>query len=206
MGVDGEDKKGDRCLCDLLHVRHGALIVAGFELIFILYEIATTIWFFDKNDDYYILAVSLILFSFALALIAVVLLIFGVQKQNHLLIVPHLIMQCAIILASFLFTGYLTLLLIGGTSVEVETIFYEDSGRGEIGLSQSSRYAPIELSILTRGLRNMLLLFILFTIAFLAFQIWFFFVVRKCYRYLYRFNIEKSLTSNGSTDTKSSKL
>jgi hypothetical protein len=133
MGVDGEGKKEDRCLCDLLHVRQGALIVAGFELIFILYEIATTVWFFDKHDDYYILAISLILSSFALALIAVVLLILGVQKRNHHLIVPHLIMQCAIILASFLFCGYLTLLLLGGTSVEVETIFYEDSPRGELG-------------------------------------------------------------------------
>ena len=90
MGAEGEN---ETCLCNLLHVRTGAFVVAVVELIYVIYQIITTAWFFDSNNEHYLLAVFLILVCFILAFIAVVLLIVGIKRENPYLVVPHLLMQ-----------------------------------------------------------------------------------------------------------------
>uniref|UniRef100_A0A7E4VVZ8 MARVEL domain-containing protein n=1 Tax=Panagrellus redivivus TaxID=6233 RepID=A0A7E4VVZ8_PANRE len=207
MGSDPDKSSvSERCLCGLMHVKRAAFIIGFIELLFIVYQIVSTLWFFDKNEESYVFAVTLILTSFVLALIAVVLLAIGLYKSTPFLLVPHLLMQCAICVASAFLCGYLIILLIGGTSVEVETIFYEDSPRGELGMTLSSHYPPVELSVIARGLRSVLFALLLITVGFLACQLWFLYVVNQCYNYLHQRSLEKPLINNGSTDTKASKI
>uniref|UniRef100_A0A914D7N8 Uncharacterized protein n=1 Tax=Acrobeloides nanus TaxID=290746 RepID=A0A914D7N8_9BILA len=68
----------DKCCCGLIHIRIAAIIIAILELVFIIYQMTSTIWLYDKIDDEYAFAFTLTLFSFMLALVAVGLMVVGV--------------------------------------------------------------------------------------------------------------------------------
>jgi hypothetical protein len=79
--------------------------------------------------------------------------------------------QFAMLTSTFLLGIYVVMLLVGGTSVKVEAIFYEDSARGELGLTQASRLSPLKTSVTTHELNTMLISTLLATIIFLLLQV-----------------------------------
>jgi hypothetical protein len=203
MGVDGVSNDSakchpsDRCCCRLFHVRTAAVLIALFELVCIIYQSFSVSWSYAKTGDEHAFSFSITLFSFALAFIAVVLLIVGVKKGSPYFLVPHLLMQFAIIVSTALLSVYLALLLIGGTSIKVDAILYEDSPRGELGLAQSTRYEALRATTLLNGLNAVLISLLITSLFFFAFQVWFFVVVNKCYGYLQRISLEKP-SQNGT--------
>lgn len=90
------------------------------------------------------------IFSFILSIFAIILLFIGIQKRSSYFLIPYLLMQVknfylyfyiclnfffklAILISTFALCVYITLLLIGGTSITIDTIFFEDSTRGQLG-------------------------------------------------------------------------
>ncbi|KAI1711730.1 hypothetical protein Ddc_12822 [Ditylenchus destructor] len=196
-GANGTTDLNAKCCCGLLRIQIGAMLVAVFELAFFLYQIFATTMAYDKTGDEYALAFTLTLFSFVLAMVAVVLLLIGVHRRSPYFLVPHLLMQFAILCSTFLLAIYLILLIIGGTSVKLDAIFYEDSPRGELGLAQSSQLPPIRATIVAKGLNTILILLLFITTVSFAVQFWFFVVVRRCYQ-LYRQGILEKPSLNGT--------
>ncbi|KAH7668123.1 Protein C05E11.3 a [Aphelenchoides avenae] len=210
MGTDDASEKNttgasepgaDHCCCRLLHVKTAALLIALLELLGILYQTFSASWSYAKTGDQHAFAFSLTLFSFALAFVAVVLLIVGIKKRSPYFLIPHILMQFAIIVSSTLLSLYITLLLIGGTSVKVDAIFYEDSPRGEFGLAQSFRHEPIRATAVVGAMNTLLLTLLLMSLVVIAFQVWFFVVVRRCYQHLQRLSLEKPALNGTSTST-----
>uniref|UniRef100_A0A914ED64 Uncharacterized protein n=1 Tax=Acrobeloides nanus TaxID=290746 RepID=A0A914ED64_9BILA len=83
------------------------------------------------------------------------------------------------------------LLWIGGTSIDIDAIVYEDSPRGEFGVTQASHYPTMEFNIFAHALNAALMGLLLLSMISFGLQIWFFVIIRRCYRYLYRIS-EKS--------------
>lgn len=75
------------------------------------------------------------------------------------------------ITSTFLLTIYLLILLVGGTSVKVDAIFYEDSARGELGLSQANRIAPLKTLVVTHELNTIIVTGLFAAIIFLLTQV-----------------------------------
>ena len=179
------------CCFGLIHLQAGAILIALLELVFFIYQIFICSKSYDKTGDEYAFAFILTLFSFALAIVAVILLLFGVPRKSPYFLVPHLLMQFAIICSTFLLTIYLILLWIGGTSVQVDLVFYEDSPRGELGLTQINRYLPIRQDVILTDLNFLLIGLIVLTTIFLFIQIIFLWVVKRCYNLLRYLSMEK---------------
>uniref|UniRef100_A0A915DP65 MARVEL domain-containing protein n=1 Tax=Ditylenchus dipsaci TaxID=166011 RepID=A0A915DP65_9BILA len=167
--------QGQRSCCGLIGLQTATILIALFELIFFLYQIFSTSMSYDKTGDEYALAFALTLFSFVLCIVAVTLLLVGLKKRSPYFLVPHLLMQFAILSSTFLLAIYFTLLLVGGTSIKVDAIFYEDSPRGELGLAQSSRLPPVKAEIIAHGLNTLLIALLVLTVIFFLFQLWLFF-------------------------------
>lgn len=189
------------CCCGLIRFQTAALLIAIGELAFFVYQIFAASASYDKTGDEYAFAFTLALFSLALAVIAVVLLLVGLRKNSPYFLVPHLLMQVAIVSSSLLLVLYMAVLLVGGTSVKIDTMFYEDSPRGELGLSQLNRYPPVRTNVLVRGLNSLFLALLFSAVVFLAVQIWFFTIVGQCYQLLRSLAWQKSQSELSGTST-----
>ncbi|KAI6241228.1 hypothetical protein M3Y99_00346700 [Aphelenchoides fujianensis] len=164
----------DRCCCGLISLRMGALVIAGLEFLFLLYNFGIALWNYNKSGDDYAFSFVLGIFCMALALIAIVLLVVGIRKSSAYFLIPHLLMQFAMIVACTLVAGYLVLLMIGGTSIKINAVVYEDSPRGRAGLASINSRDPLRSTIPFRALNLILVLLLGLTVGFIGLQIWFF--------------------------------
>ncbi|CAD5206717.1 unnamed protein product [Bursaphelenchus okinawaensis] len=203
MGVEPDkasdersDVPAERCCLGLMHVKTGACLIAIFEIVIILYHVTVAICKYDKVDEDYSFAFTLAIFSLSLAVIAIILLLIGIKRHSPFFLIPHLLMQFTVIASWAFLVGYVTLLLVGGTSVRLDVVVYEDSKKGEMGLQKLHKYPPLKSTVDSKSLNLFLVTLLIVMALAIFFQTWCFRVVLRCFTVLRKYSVEKSTRSN----------
>ncbi|KAI6178471.1 hypothetical protein M3Y98_00504300 [Aphelenchoides besseyi] len=173
----------DRCCCGV-RVRIAAYWIAAIELVILAYNFGLAVWNFNKSSDDYYFSFVLGIFCMTLSFIAIVLLLIGIRKLSAYFLIPHMLMQFAMIVAWTLVAGYIVLLMIGGTSIKLNAVIYEDTPRGRLGLSSVDKYDPIRANVQFRGLNVILVVLLGLTVSIVAIQIWFFSIIAQYFSVL----------------------
>jgi hypothetical protein len=195
MGLDADKQlheepalnlDSSRCCCGVVKIRTAAYLIALFEILFVLYHLFLAFWNYGKVGDEYVFSFVLGIFCMFLALVAIVLMLVGIRKSSAYFLVPHLLMQFATIVSWTLLAGYLIVLMVGGTSIKINGVIYEDSEKGRTGLASVDRRDPIVAQLVVPSLNIIFVLILGLTVLCIAIQIWFFTLIRRCFSLLSR--------------------
>uniref|UniRef100_A0A0M3IFM9 Lysosomal-associated transmembrane protein 5 n=1 Tax=Ascaris lumbricoides TaxID=6252 RepID=A0A0M3IFM9_ASCLU len=187
-----------RCCCKSLHVRTASLIIAVFELFYLLYEIFSSFYLLSRTGDQYILSFSLSLFATFLAIVAVTLLLLAIKTTTPYLLIPHLLMQVTVIFVLFAMCLFCIFAAFAGTSIDLTIINIERTPLGEEALGQIIA-EPYEYRSVSDALFILLIFASALTFFLVLFEVLMFKVVLAYYHYLQEKAYLKMQTSSRQT-------
>ena len=170
------------CCCESCHVKQGTRIIG---VIFLILTLLCLLFFTETEHK----AV------FVVTIISSILLLIGIEKENHRYLLPHLILQVCFwisFLLSFILFQILviviSILVIVGMSIIKFTPLLDSLKKYipfEKYIRNSGNFKNIiaQISNLILGIVILISATIIFCIIPLSFQIWLFTVVYRCYKY-----------------------
>ncbi|KAI3413239.1 hypothetical protein GPALN_010738 [Globodera pallida] len=181
-----EANSAPTCCCGLVQLNYVAFGLAVVEFaVFALQLIACFVDLFCNDDQFApksahaasAVPAFLTIISLCLAITAVVLLVFGVLFRSPYLLVPHLLMQFALMIATLVLFGYLFLWWTSGITIGVSAIIIETSEHGYQGLLTAKNRPPFTGNYTIDVLNTMILLCVILTVVFFGIQICLFRIV-----------------------------
>uniref|UniRef100_A0A914MZN9 Uncharacterized protein n=1 Tax=Meloidogyne incognita TaxID=6306 RepID=A0A914MZN9_MELIC len=138
------------------------------------------------------------LFFILFSIVATILVPIGWYTHSCHLIVPHLIMQFAVLSATLVIMCYIMAWIFGGIDLQINAVFFEHSPLGEEGIRTASQRTPIEAN-LTITHMQMILAAILFLLAVVfLIELLFFHIMLRVFRYIRDQNGNKLESNNNS--------
>jgi len=180
-----------RCCCGCLKLNVAAYLIAVVEILFILYHLSFAIWGYGQASGDHEFSLILGIFCMGLALVAVVLMLIGIRRSSAYFLIPHLLMQFATVVSWTLMAGYLILLMVGGTSIKTNSVMYEDSEKGQLGLANVDKQESVKLQLAMPELNYLFVVLLGITVFLIGIQIWFFSIIRRCFVLLRRKAVDK---------------
>ncbi|VDK27785.1 unnamed protein product [Gongylonema pulchrum] len=180
-----ESSEHYRCLCNCFHIKTGALIVAGAELLMLLIFFINSLLIIAEQDTRFEritgmrdnevvgpFAASMI--GIGLSFLAVILLLIGIIRSIAAFLIPHLIIQIIVmvLLVFALACGFIAF----STNT---TVFYRLMNAASF--KEHPGAVTVDLDAHTSA--RFVTVFILYLVC-LALQCWFVVIVYNCYRYL----------------------
>uniref|UniRef100_A0A183CCE3 Lysosomal-associated transmembrane protein 4A n=1 Tax=Globodera pallida TaxID=36090 RepID=A0A183CCE3_GLOPA len=182
------------CCCGLVQFNRVAIALAAFEFVFFALQLIVYVVDLCNNDDEFApeLACSdaaasavptiLTIISLCLAMTAAVLLLFGVLFRAPYLLVPHLLMQVALMIASVVLIVHLCNWWLDGIQIVVSVTAIEHSENGYQGLLTAKNRPPIMAKFTIDALSTIVLLFTILNGLFYGIQIWLFHAIITVFR------------------------
>ncbi|KAL3125808.1 hypothetical protein niasHT_009174 [Heterodera trifolii] len=167
-----------RCCCGLVRIRHVAIVLGVMEFVFFATQlIVSLVDLFGTADDLWpksasTLSILLTIISLILAIAAAMLLVSGVQFRSPYLLVPHILMQFAFMIASLVLIGYLFSWWFGGFKIRISAIVYENSEKGYQGLLTAKDRSPVRGNFAVDEFNTIVLLMIIFSGIIFVIQLW----------------------------------
>ncbi|KAK6109875.1 putative integral membrane protein [Brugia pahangi] len=174
-----------RCLCNCFHIKTGALIVAGTELLMLLIFLINSLFIIAKHDteyekitgacDSYVMQSSFIsMICIAISFLAVLLLFVGLIRNIAAFLIPHLIVQIIVVL--ILAFGLTCGIIAFSTNIR---IFYRLMNAVSFKEYPGTSTVALDAEIIARFIT----IFILYLIC-LILQCWYLMIIHNCYCYL----------------------
>ncbi|EFO19399.1 hypothetical protein LOAG_09092 [Loa loa] len=174
-----------RCFCNCFHIKTGALIVAGTELLMILIFLINSLLIIVEHDteyekitgtcDSYVMqSFSVSMIGIGLSFLAVVLLFVGLIRNIAAFLIPHLIVQIIVVL--ILAFGLSCGIIAFSTNT---TIFYRLMNAASFKEHPGTSTVALDAQTTARFIT----IFILYLIC-LILQCWYVMIIHNCYRYL----------------------
>uniref|UniRef100_A0A0R3S1R4 Lysosomal-associated transmembrane protein 4A n=1 Tax=Elaeophora elaphi TaxID=1147741 RepID=A0A0R3S1R4_9BILA len=174
-----------RCLCNCFHIKTGAFIVAGTELLMLLIFLINSLVIIAQDDteyekitgtcDSYVMqSFSVSMIGIGLSFLAVLLLFIGLIRNTAALLIPHLITQMIVVL--ILVFGLSCGIIAFSTNT---TLFYRLMNAASF--KEHPRTTTVALD--TETTARFITIFILNLIC-LMLQCWYIMIIHNCYCYL----------------------
>ncbi|VDK82019.1 unnamed protein product, partial [Litomosoides sigmodontis] len=192
-------KREKRCCCSLLRVTTATVLIGLLELCYFSYEIISIIYHFVQTGEQYFLSLSISLFGMLLAFIASILLFIAVKTSIPYLLVPHLLMQVAIIFVLLIVCLFCIFAVMAGTSLDFGIVSVDDSIADDLALSMTGN-STYELIYTSQALSLFLSLTCIFLLLLGLLQVWLLIIVFRCFSYLQEEAILKAQRFNGNSD------
>ncbi|OZC12408.1 hypothetical protein X798_00039 [Onchocerca flexuosa] len=195
-------KRRKRCCCNLLHVTTATLLIGCVEICYFSYEIFSTIYHFVQTGEQY-LSLSILLFGILLALIACILLFVAIKTSTPYLLVPHLLMQVAILCVLSLICLFCLFALMVGTSLDFRIVNVEDNNTvDDLALNITNSKSAYELTYVSKVFASFLFFTCIFLLLLGLIQVWMLIIVFGCFFHLQEKAIQKTqcLTVNKDTN------
>uniref|UniRef100_A0A8R1Y048 Uncharacterized protein n=1 Tax=Onchocerca volvulus TaxID=6282 RepID=A0A8R1Y048_ONCVO len=180
-----ESSENYRCFCNCFHIKTGALIVAGTELLMLLIFLINSLVIivehdikYDKVagtcDSYVIKSFAASIVCIALSFLAVLLLFAGIIRNTATFLIPHLIVQIIVVL--LLAFGLTCGIIAFSTN---STIFYRLMSAASFDENPGTSTVALD----ARTTARFITIFILYFIC-LILQCWYVMIIHNCYHYL----------------------
>ncbi|KAM3726800.1 Lysosomal-associated transmembrane protein [Dirofilaria immitis] len=180
-----ESSENYRCLCNCFHIKTGALIVAGTELLMLLVFLINSLIIIVEHDtkyekttgtcDGYVMkSLSASMIGIGLSFLAVLLLFVGITRNIAAFLIPHLIIQIIVIL--MLAFGLTCGIIAFSTK---STIFYRLMNAASFKEHPGTSTVALD----SRTTARFIIIFILYFVC-LILQCWYVMIIHNCYHYL----------------------
>uniref|UniRef100_A0A0N5BKQ6 Uncharacterized protein n=1 Tax=Strongyloides papillosus TaxID=174720 RepID=A0A0N5BKQ6_STREA len=156
-----------KCLCQKVHIKVGTYIFAYLTILAYI-TAAVLAWVFEVQS---ILCISITVLA-AIAVVASLLLIYGVKKEKRQLFLPYLIFCVLSIIVLAVFTVLCLIFIINRDNEDVKNFLYPNHGNEEIKKEQHE------------NLLSNLAILITIALSFLFITIWAFFIVFRTYKFI----------------------
>uniref|UniRef100_A0A914GY40 Uncharacterized protein n=1 Tax=Globodera rostochiensis TaxID=31243 RepID=A0A914GY40_GLORO len=190
-----EANSSPTCCCGLVQLNRVAIALAVFE--FVVFSLQLIFYVMDlcNNDDEFVpesvcsdaaaasaVPTILTIISLCLAMTAAVLLLLGVLFRAPYLLVPHLLMQVALMIASVVLIVYLCNWWLDGIKIGVSAAAIEHSENGYQGLLTAKNRPSITAKFTIDALSTIVLFLIILNGLFYGIQIWLFHAIITVFR------------------------
>lgn len=204
------EMKDAYCCCGSIKLECFVIGITIVELVFYGYQLVTylfELFFTPVSSTESIPSLTLIseespsveligLFFVLFCIVATVLLSVGWYTRSCHLIVPHLIMQFALLSATLVIMCYIFGWILGGIDLQISAIFFEHSPLGEEGVRNASQRTPIEANFTITHMQIILAILLLLLAFVFLIQLWFFHIMLRVFRYIRDQSLNKLENNN----------